>query len=202
MEQDCAAFCPGVARISPRAAMQRDLSSQIAYHSLVGSKDGPQENWAVVPSPSHGREANGATALRQVQQVTHDAAWQALWWSASQQPRCWCLIGAIDRNGLFGGLSDSEGLSWEPDSSAQPRRRVRTSLHCSRRRAHAFPHCRLWEYATYGRDSSNAVVAGSVRTQHWPPVGIDRGVVVPGHKMSQVEPPPHDTEHEGPVQVT
>lgn len=38
--------------------------------------------------------------------------------------------------------------------------------------------------------------------QHWPPLGIERGVVVPGQIRSQVEPPLQDTEHEGPVHVT
>jgi hypothetical protein len=38
--------------------------------------------------------------------------------------------------------------------------------------------------------------------QHWPPPGIERGVVEPGQMRSQVEPPLQDTEQEGPVQVT
>jgi hypothetical protein len=42
----------------------------------------------------------------------------------------------------------------------------------------------------------------SALSQHWPPPGIERGVVVPGQIRSQVEPPLQDTEHEGPVHVT
>ena len=36
---------------------------------------------------------------------------------------------------------------------------------------------------------------------HWPPIGIERGLVSDGQVRSQVAPPPQATEH-SPVQVT